>query len=119
MREIRSKVLCLMLCCLAPVMGGGQAVTANGRLIGTVTELPEGQPVTKAAIYIHSFRNEGDMTTKVDSQGKFVVSLAPGVYDIFVAAPVFAPTCKAIRILPGKTTDVSLKMDFDVENSER
>lgn len=56
---------------------------------------------------------KADLTVHVTEDGTFRVDLPPGFYDVFAATPAFTPVCRKIRIKPGKSVDIVLRMDAD------
>jgi hypothetical protein len=45
--------------------------------------------------------------------GRYEVSLPPGVYDIFVSDGSSEPRCRRMRIMPGGTSTWTLKLEND------
>jgi hypothetical protein len=54
-----------------------------------------------------------DLTARTKDDGTFSVDLPPGFYDIFAAAAAFTPTCRKIRIKPGKIVNIAFRMNAD------
>ena len=54
-----------------------------------------------------------DLTIRTTDDGSFSVDLLPGFYDVFASASAFTPTCRKIRIKPGKPMDIVLHMNAD------
>jgi hypothetical protein len=117
--RVAAILLRLAFFCLTFVAAASQVTPENGRLAGQITELPEGAPVRSAFVLIHAGAGEKDIIARLDSEARFDVTLTPGVYHIFASAGTFAPRCQAVRIIAGKTTHVAVKMELDIENSER
>ena len=63
---------------------------------------PANAPIVKAFVLVHQPEGKKDFIVKV-SNGKFELSLAPGLYDVFVSASGFAPTCQRIKISAGQS----------------
>ncbi len=83
---------------------GGQSTphTLEGKLTGQVSDATANAPIVKAFVLVHQPEGKKDFIVKV-SNGKFELSLAPGLYDVFVSASGFAPTCQRIRISAGQS----------------
>lgn len=88
----------------------------NGQLAGTATDAVEGVPIPYAYVVIHADGREKDTVVKVNSRGKFVFSLDPGLYDVLVTAAGFVPTCKKLEITRGKTTEFDTRLKPDEEH---
>jgi hypothetical protein len=73
-----------------------QSHRQNGKLAGNVADTSEA-PIRYAFVLVHGSIT-GNVTVKINERGEFDVSLAPGLYDVFVAADGFAPVCKKIEI---------------------
>lgn len=56
---------------------------------------------------------KADLTLHATEDGTFRVDLPSGFYDVFAAAPAFTPVCRKIRIKPGISVDIVLRMDAD------
>ena len=104
---------------LGAVLAVGQPRNQNGNLMGNVADVIENAALPRAFVYIHGTGGNQNNVVKLDSTGKFVLSLAPGLYDVFVAADGFSPMCKKIRIDPGETTQFVAKLRADVEHAEQ
>jgi hypothetical protein len=112
LKVIFGALICLVLCC--SVSGSPHG---DGFLDGDVADTFEQAPVPKAFVYIHS-RVANDKVAELTPSARFHVALAPGIYDVFVAAKGFAPMCKAITIQEGRTTNFKAKIGPDIENSQ-
>jgi hypothetical protein len=88
----------------------------NGQLEGTVADAAEGVPIPYAYVLIHANVGEKEIVAKVNSRGKFVFSLEPGLYDVLVAATGFAPTCRKLEITRGKTIEFNSRLEPDEEH---
>jgi Carboxypeptidase regulatory-like domain len=109
-----------LLFLLLPFQASGPAPGAGrGKLTGTVADQQEGAPIRCAFVFVHSSYGAGDVTVKPDRYGKFNATLTPGLYDVFVAAPGFAPTCRSVRVDAYQTTVYSPRLGADVEHLER
>jgi len=89
-----------------------------GALKGTIETASDGRPLAGAFVYVHSeFGWGGDNVPKLDKEGKFELSLPAGLYDVFVAAGGFIPTCKVVEVDKGTTVVYSPKLEYDFEHS--
>ena len=76
----------------------------------------ENAPIRNAFVLIHSGSGKGDVTAMLDEQGRFRLLLEPGLYDVFVAAEGFAPTCKKVEISIGHATTFKGRLKPDQEH---
>ena len=56
------------------------------------------------------------MSAHPDGRGRFQLKLAPGLYNIFVAADGFAPRCKVIEMKASQVTSYRVKLEPDSEH---
>ena len=85
-------------------------------LSGDVADEAENAPIRNAFVLIHSGSGKGDVTAMLDEQGRFRLLLEPGLYDVFVAAEGFAPTCKKVEISIGHATTFKGRLKPDQEH---
>ena len=85
---------------------------------GSVTELPEGVPLTSAFVLVHAFGGKNDVVAQIDRNGQFSVTLDPGLYYIFAAASGFLPQCRSLKVVSGKHYRADFKLHFDSENAQ-
>lgn len=97
-----------------------QSVTSetSGLLVGAVTDAAEKAPIKYAFVLIHQHSGSTDQKASLDSNGRFTLHLAPGLYDIFVAADGFAPKCEKVKVLAGKTRTFDVALSPDTEHLE-
>ena len=91
---------------------------ATGLLTGRISDRAEGAPIRYAFVLIHQHSGDADQKAQIDSNGKFALSLPPGLYDVFVAADSFAPKCEKVRIVDGKTTSLDITLSPDIQHLE-
>jgi hypothetical protein len=100
-------------------LGQGLKRTPQGQLIGDVADEAENALISKAFVLVHpDFQDQKDVIIKV-SDGRFQLSLAPGLYDIFVASSGFAPACKVIEISQSHTTTFKPRLRPDNEHLQQ
>ena len=101
---MRRCLLVVFLLAAASSVVSAQSVAAvsGGRLTGDVANAAGNAPIAKAFVLVHQPEGKKDFIVKV-SNGKFELSLPPGLYDVFVSASGFAPSCEKIRISPGQS----------------
>ncbi len=88
---------------------------SKGFIVGQITERTSGQPIPDAQIVV-----EGKSETTSDAEGKYLLEIESGVYDIRVVASGFASTVKNRIGVTGKRNtvlDVQLDITFE-ENVE-
>jgi hypothetical protein len=56
---------------------------------------------------------DADLSTVTKEDGTFTADLAPGFYDVFVAATAFTPTCRKIRIKAGEPQEIRFRLNVD------
>ena len=115
-------VLSALVFLLCPVTSPQQTQTAGtseGILTGVVADKFKNAPIRSAFIYVYGGTRQGDFVPKVDSRGRFRVSLSPSLYSVFVAAEGFAPTCAVVQVNAGKTTDYNPRLGADNEHLQQ
>jgi len=85
---------------------------AAGKLTGQVANAAATTPIAKAFVLVHQPEGKKDFIVKV-SNGKFELSLAPGLYDVFVSASGFAPACKRIKISAGQSAGFNPRLQAE------
>jgi hypothetical protein len=111
--------LLLSLCFFMPAGHAQSADVKTGVLAGDVADKAENAPIRNAFIYIHPQGNSGDAIPKLDGTGRFRISLAPGLYDIFVASAGFSPKCAVISVVPYRTITFSPRLEPDEAHQEQ
>lgn len=104
------------------LISAGQTQTTGpktGVLLGDVADKAENAPIRYAFVYIHSQGRTGDTFPSLDGSGRFRVSLAPGLYAVFVAAAGFSPTCAVISVDADRTITFSPRLGPDLEHLEQ
>jgi hypothetical protein len=77
----------------------------QGTLTGIVMDAQSSQPISGAAIRIE---NQPALRVFTDSEGRYEVQLAPGMYVLEVSAPGYLPmTLREVEVKPGQVTDAS------------
>jgi len=88
------------------------------KLVGQVVDSYERAPISRAFVVIHRDGGQEDQVVAVDSNGRYEVELVPG-YDVMVGANSFAPACKRVEIVYGKTSHFNPKLSPDTEHMEQ
>jgi hypothetical protein len=119
----RRFVLAFLVLALFNFIVHGQARPAavgEGVLVGVVADKTENAPIPFAFVYIHGPYKKARIDTpiSIDNAGQFRISLTPGLYDVFVAAAGFAPTCTVVSIRSGEVTRFDPRLGPDLEHSE-
>jgi|SRR5665213_727486 len=104
----------LFLC--TTISGQTNLTSSVGKLSVDVTDGAENTPIVGAFVLAHSQFGKKDGTAKLPQNHRFEISLEPGVYDVFVAASGFAPTCKTVEVSLGKTTTLKATLLPDSEH---
>ena len=119
MTTIRLHILIVSLAAFLCIAARGQGVprASEGKLIGDVADKAENAPIPKAFMLVHRPDGQKDVIVKV-SDGRFQLSLAPGLYDVFVAASGFSPSCKKMQISQGQTAVFKARLEPDTWHLE-
>jgi hypothetical protein len=104
-----SNLLCFGHACSAT------SIRKHGTLEGNVSDAAEDAPIQTAFIFVHR-SGTSDVSARPDGRGDFQLNLAPGLYDIFVAADGFAPRCKVIEMKASQVTSYRVKLKPDAEH---
>lgn len=107
----------LLFCC-SNVAFPQSPARGSGTLAVDVRDAVEGARIDNAFVLVHHVENGRDTTVTLTAAEDFSASLAPGVYDVFVAASAFAPTCKAVAIMPGQVSRFAAHLRADEEHLE-
>ena len=114
MKRLRLGIFCVLLCLVAAL--GQSPSDEKGVLTGDVADVTNA-PIPQAYVYVHAAGGQSH-AVGLDATARFVLSLSPGFYDVFVAANGFTPTCKLIRIFPGGKERFAPRLRADVEHAE-
>jgi hypothetical protein len=90
----------------------------DGLLQGNVVD-PADAPIP-AFILVHSDHHDNKIAARipVKADGTFQLSLAPGLYDLFVGYTAFLPIARVIEVRSGKTLHLKLAMKLDEKHLE-
>ena len=77
----------------------------------------DGTALPKAFVYVHNERGINQQATP-DHTGRVKTSLRPGLYDLFVAAPGFAPQAQIVDLRSCKPQSLNLMLTLDTEHGE-
>ena len=105
-------------CCLFGSAQTKPDISHAGILSGDVADAFENAPIPRAVVFLRGSGKREIIPIKIDSDGKFELSLAPGYYDIFVGADGFVPMCKVISMESEKTTKFSARLGTDSEHMQ-
>jgi len=106
-------IVCCALLTLAQTPDGKESF--KGFIVGQITERSSGQPIAGARISV-----EGKAETVSDAEGKYLLEIQSGVYDVRIIADGFASTIKnQIGVTGGRNTALDAQLDITVgENVE-
>jgi outer membrane receptor protein involved in Fe transport len=90
-----------------------QTTNSRGFIVGQITERTSGQPIARARISVENKRE----TTTSDAEGKYLLEIESGVYDVRFEAQNFAPIIKNQIGVTGKRNTV-LDVQLDITFSE-
>ena len=85
-------------------------------LRGTIRD-GAGAVLDKAAMIVvgwasDEFHRSKPFVVQPDSQGRYNITLSPGVYDVFVSCPFCSPQVKQIEVKPGKDVQFNPQLKF-------
>lgn len=89
------------------------------KLVGQVVDNYERAPIGRAFVVIHREGDQEDQVVAVDSKGRYEVELVPGYYDVMIGANEFAPACKKVYVIDGKSTHFNPRLSPDTEHMEQ
>ncbi|HZQ23194.1 MAG TPA: carboxypeptidase regulatory-like domain-containing protein [Terriglobales bacterium] len=112
-----TKSFCLLVAFTLCIATYGQS--NHGVLTVNVADAIEKAPIARAFIFVHGHTGSQAIMKNHTSAGHYDISLAPGLYDIFVTAPAFAPTCKIVVVNSGETTTYNVTLKADDEHLEQ
>jgi len=106
------KILAIALVTVASVLAQGIStkitlVDTQGAAIGNAYVLFRTDALSRDLR--EAFRTE----LRTDKYGKASTQLPSGFYDLFVGAEGFAPYCRKLRLVEGKSQDLKIVMDID------
>jgi hypothetical protein len=118
--QLRNRHLTILfvLCCLVIIARAQSPTQGKGSLVVAAADVVEGAAIPHAFVYIHGRGGKRDSILRLRPSGQSEISLTPGLYDLFVAADSFVPTCKVIEIVAGHTARFSAKLRADDEHLE-
>jgi hypothetical protein len=68
--------------------------------------LSERQPVRNAYVLVHRDGGTEDQHVRTDTQGRYEIELRPGLYEVFISAGGYAPTCREVEVQANQTLAV-------------
>jgi hypothetical protein len=114
-------LLASMVCAGIPLAGEPSGDTyASGALRG-VTRDPEGQPLPRTKVTVHSVAESSDLTIVSNGDGAFsIASLTPGPYQLTAKAEGFTTTsATAIVVTNHQTAQMDLSLARDTTTTSR
>jgi hypothetical protein len=90
----------------------------SGELRGSVADAAENAPIRYAVVLVRGGSGKKNVNAKVDERGRFGIVLAPGLYDVFVTADGFAPSCRKIEVSAGRIATFEARLKADTEHLE-
>lgn len=105
----------LLIVCCAFLTAAQTPADKKGFIVGQVIERTSGQPVAGARISV-----EGKSETTSDAEGKYLLEIESGVFDVRITARGFAPTIKnQIGVTGSRNTALDVQLDITIsENVE-
>ncbi|CAN5280163.1 TonB-dependent receptor [soil metagenome] len=88
-------------------------INSDGFIVGQITERSSGQPIPNAQI---SIENKAETTSDVD--GKYLLQIESGVYDVRIAANGFASIIKnQIGVTGKRNTVLDVRLDITIKEN--
>jgi hypothetical protein len=87
--------------------------TAKIEIKGRVVDRARGERIPNAYVVIHNNTTVTDTVVRSDNDGKWRGSIPPGVYNIFVASPGFAPHCDSFIARPREPITIKVILSPD------
>jgi len=109
LRLVFTVVMLVCLCLAQPANESG--------ISGRIVDKFERAPVGNAFVLVH-IRQAGDKSVRSNSAGIYHIELLPGVYDVFVSAEGFSPTCKKIEVRGHKITKFDVVLEANTLGME-
>ena len=121
MKTVFSTLLIVLLISASPVYAQAPRATSSDKtnLVGQVVDSYEREPNRSAFVVIHSEGGQEDQVVTVDPKGRYEVALVPGYYNVMIGASEFAPACKRVQIVYGRTSHFNPKLSPDTEHLEQ
>jgi hypothetical protein len=114
----RFVIASVLLLCWPSISGLIAQELTTGTLSVDVADAANG-PITDAFVLAYSDNGKKDGTAKLAQNGRFEISLEPGLYDVFVTSRAFTPMCKVVEIVRGHTTVLRSRLNADSEHLEQ
>jgi hypothetical protein len=80
---------------------------------GRVVYKVDGARIPDAYVVMHNMLTSTDTVVRADNDGKWKFDLSPGIYNIFVSSPGFAPFCDSFEIRLGKPMTIPIVLSAD------
>ena len=88
----------------------------GGSLKGSVTDAAKNVFILHTFVLLRHSGSHGITTVTPGKDGQLDQALEPGVYDVFVTADGFVPSCKKLKITTGQTTTFNVRLKPDLEH---
>jgi hypothetical protein len=119
-RQTIAMVLLALCICLA--FAEPQSTKTQSAITGTITD-PGGAVIADARALVHwdsfgggGWKNIGishDVTVVTDREGRYLVVVPPGFYDVFITARGFTPVAAKVWVKQGEQTTFSAHLGLD------
>lgn len=106
---MRDTLLLIVFCWSSFAMAetlNGTVVDADGAVLPQSIVIIEGWKANE----VNQSMAKDPVVVRPDKDGRFEVSIEPGLYDIFVSCAFCKPDSKQIKVLPRKINTVDFKM---------
>lgn len=91
-------VKALLVAALAVLFAGGTLLSENASgLRGKVVYQFDRKPIHNAYVLVHQ-NAATDAHVRTDENGKYLIELPVGTYDVFISAEGYSPICRKVEI---------------------
>ena len=108
----------LFLFLTAPISGTDQS-SQKGKLVVRVWQGDDNSPARDAFVYVKDYLGQSSTAPSAKQPGMFELSLAPGLYDVFVGELSSLPMCKRIEIRADHTKVYTAKLEVDEDHLQQ
>jgi hypothetical protein len=118
LRSLSVVLLLLVLLSARVLNGGGRPAEKDGTLVVLVTwgdadNTRANDVYIEAHGFVRKYNSEKSFVLNSSTAGRYETSLPPGVYDVFVSEGTSEPMCRRMRIVEGRPSTWTLKLELD------
>ncbi len=114
-RLVGVMLVVLFLFFTVPISGTGQT-SQKGKLVVRVSIGDNNTTARDAFVYVKDYFGQSSTALSANQPGQFELSLAPGLYDVFVGEGSSLPMCKRVEIKSDHTKMYTAKLEADEDH---